>query len=63
MYNVVTVAYFIFQQFTIIIFESRSALPYIMEYGSTPYVGMALEKNGLPIQCVQNDMLRTLLYV
>ena len=33
----------------------------IMEYGSTPYVGMALEKNGLPIQCVQNDMLRTLL--
>ena len=33
----------------------------IMEYGSTPYVGMALEKNGFPIQCVQNDMLRTLL--
>ena len=24
----------------------------IMEYGSTPYVGMALIKNGLPIKCV-----------
>ena len=33
----------------------------IMEYGSTPYVGMALEKNGFSIKFVQNDMLRTLL--
>ena len=24
-----------------------------MEYGSTPYVGMVMEKNGVPIQCVQ----------
>ena len=24
----------------------------IMEYGSTPYVGMVMEKNGVPIQCV-----------
>ena len=33
----------------------------IMEYGSTPYVGMAQEKNGCPIKRVQNDMFITLL--
>ena len=32
-----------------------------MEYGSTPYVGMAPKKNGFPIKCVQNDMFKTLL--
>ena len=32
----------------------------IMEYGSTPYVGMATKKNGVPIKCVQNDMFITL---
>ena len=31
----------------------------IMEYGSTPYVGMGTEKNGFPIKCVQNNMFRT----
>ena len=30
-----------------------------MEYYRTPYVGMALGKNGFPIKCVQNDMFRT----
>ena len=29
-----------------------------MEYGSTPYVGMGLEKDGFPIKCVQNDMFK-----
>ena len=33
----------------------------IMEYGSTPYVGMAQEKNGIPIKPVQNDIFTTLL--
>ena len=32
----------------------------IMEYGSTPYIGMAQEKNGCPIACVQSDMFKTL---
>ena len=27
-----------------------------MEYGSTPYIEMALEKNGCYIACVQSDM-------
>ena len=26
-----------------------------MEYGSTPYIGMTLEKNGCYIACVQSD--------
>ena len=29
--------------------------PSIMEYGSTPYIGMARGKNGRRIVCVQND--------
>ena len=29
---------------------------YIIEYGSTLYVGMTREKNGGPIKCVQNLM-------
>lgn len=33
----------------------------IMEYGSIPYIGMAQEKNGIPIKSVQNDMFITLL--
>ena len=32
-----------------------------MEYGSTPYVGMAPERHGVSIKCVQNDMFITLL--
>ena len=28
----------------------------IMEYGSTPYIGMARGKNGRRIACVQNDI-------
>ena len=39
------------------------ALPlvqYIMEYGSTPYIGMAPKKNGCPIVCVQSDMFKPL---
>ena len=32
----------------------------IMEYGSTPYIGMARKKNGRPISCVQSDMFNTL---
>ena len=32
----------------------------IMEYGSTPYIGMAREKNGRPISCVQNHVLISL---
>ena len=31
----------------------------LMEYGSTPYVGMAREKNGGPIQRIQNYTFRT----
>ena len=38
---------------------SLAHLDGIMEYGSTPYVGMGIEKNGFPIKCVQNDMFRT----
>ena len=34
----------------------------IMEYGSTPYVGMAREKNGCHIKPVQNPVLKCLLY-
>ncbi len=34
----------------------------IMEYGSTPYVGMAREKNGGPIYRIQNHTLRTRLF-
>ena len=33
-----------------------------MEYSTcstTPYVGMAPERNGLPIKCVENDMFIT----
>ena len=33
----------------------------IMEYGSTPYVGMAPQKNGVSISCVLNDTFKTLL--
>ena len=33
----------------------------IMEYGSTPYIGMAPKKNGCPIVCVQSDMFQTAL--
>ena len=33
---------------------------YIMEYGSTPYIGIALKKNGCYIACVQSDMLKPL---
>ena len=36
---------------------------YIIEYGSTLYVGMAQKKNGGPIKCVQNLMFRTLLWM
>ena len=32
----------------------------IMEYGSTPYIGMAPPKNGCPIVCVQSDVFKTL---
>ena len=32
----------------------------IMEYGSTPYIGMALKKNGCYIAGVQSDVLKTL---
>ena len=32
----------------------------IMEYGSAPYVGMA-PKNGVSINCVWNEMFRTML--
>ena len=32
----------------------------IMEYGSTPYIGMAPKKNGCPIACVESDMFKTL---
>ena len=32
----------------------------IMEYGSTPYIGMARKKNGRPISCVQNHVLISL---
>ena len=31
-----------------------------MEYGSTPYIGMALKKNGCYIAGVQSDVLKTL---
>ena len=31
-----------------------------MEYGSTPYIGMARGKNGRRIACVQNDTFKTL---
>ena len=34
---------------------------FIMEYGSTPYVGMAREKNGCRICSVQTPTFRTLL--
>ena len=33
---------------------------YIIEYGSTLYVGMTQKKNGGPIKRVQNLMFRTL---
>ena len=36
---------------------------YIIEYGSTLYVGMAQKKNGGPIKRVQNLMFRTLLWM
>ena len=39
--------------------HSQLAFIYIMEYVSTPYVGMGTEKNGFPIKCVQNDMFIT----
>ena len=39
----------------------KSAGSLIMEYGSTPYVGMAREKNGCRICPVQKYMVRTLL--
>ena len=32
----------------------------IMEYSSTSYIGMAPQKNGCPIVCVQSDMFNTL---
>ena len=32
----------------------------IMEYGSTPYIGKAREKNGRCIAYVQNDTFQTL---
>ena len=35
----------------------------IMEYGSTPYVGMAWGKNNRRIKYVQNDMLKSLLAI
>ena len=35
-------------------------LRHIMEYGSTPYIGMAWEKNGHPISCVQNHVVISL---
>ena len=31
-----------------------------MEYGSTPYIGMARGKNGRHIACVQNDTFKAL---
>ena len=31
-----------------------------MEYGSTPYIGMAPKKKGCSIVCVQSDMFKTL---
>ena len=34
----------------------------IMEYGSTPYVGMARGKNGRRIKYVQNHILKSLLF-
>ena len=48
------------------VFHSMSHLPCsficrdIMEYSSTPHVGMAPGKNGIPNKCVQNDMFITL---
>ena len=34
-----------------------------MEYGSTPYIGMALKKNGCYIACVQSDVKNSALDV
>ena len=33
---------------------------FIMEYGSTPYIGMTQKKKGCPIVHVQSDMFKTL---
>ena len=45
----------------VVVYGCNGCASCIMEYGSTPYVGMGLQKNGFPIKCVQNNMLRTLL--
>ena len=34
-----------------------------MEYGNTPYVGMALDKNGGPVKCVQNHVQNSALII
>ena len=38
-------------------------ISYIIEYGSTLYVGMTQKKNGGPIKRVQNLMFKTLLWM
>ena len=39
-----------------------TVIKHIMEYGSTPYIRDAQGKNDWPIECVQNDLFKSLLY-